>query len=182
MQAVGDDGVVHVLQPHLAQRFDLSGHPLANQMVNLLGNADRPRFGQGFEPCGDVDALTEDVIRFHDDIAQVDADAQRQLAAAPGEVRNGLLEFQREGDRRRGAGEFDQEAVAHGLHQAALVALDTRIDQVVAQPPDETVSARLVLFGKAAIADDVGGDDCRESAPGRFSRHRFRSLPLARSV
>src|SRR6267143_1677184 len=38
--------------------------------------ADPARLGQGFEPCGDIDAVAVDVAPVFDDIAEIDTDAE----------------------------------------------------------------------------------------------------------
>jgi hypothetical protein len=44
--------------------------------VRVIGNADATRFGDPFQPRGDVDAIAEDVVVVDDDIANVNADPE----------------------------------------------------------------------------------------------------------
>jgi hypothetical protein len=43
--------------------------------VGVLGDADPTRFGDAFEPGGDVDPVAEDVVALDQDVAEMDADA-----------------------------------------------------------------------------------------------------------
>ena len=61
------------------------------------------------------------------------------------------------------AGELDQQAVAHQLHNAAVMLFDLRIDQLGAMrllPRDRTT---LISLHEPGIPDHVSGKDCCKS-------------------
>src|SRR4029077_4782644 len=86
---------------------------------------------QGFDPCGDVDAVAVKVVALDDHIAEIDADAQldavvRLDTGVP--LGHRLLHFDRTAHRVDNAGKFHQQAVAGGLNDAPAVLGDLRID------------------------------------------------------
>ena len=111
-----------------------------------------PRLGQTFEPGGDVDAVAEDVALLDDDVALVNADAtldatvRRQWFIALGQSR---LHLGCAAQRVDNAGELDQEAVAGGLDDAAVMFADLRVDQLAVMRPEPLVGAFLVRAHQA---------------------------------
>ena len=75
-----------------------------------------------------------------------------------------LLHRDRAGDGFDNAREFDQDAVAGGLDDAALVLGDIGIDQLAAQRLEARQGAGLVLAHQPAIPRDIGREDGREPA------------------
>ena len=76
------------------------------------------RVGQSFDPCDDVDAVAVKVVVLHDDVAEIDADAQfdtvvRRDAGIP--LRPRLLHRDRAAHGTDDARNFHQHAVAGGL-------------------------------------------------------------------
>src|SRR6516164_4569874 len=64
--------VLDLLLAHIREReSELVAHLLANHPAD----ADPARLRQGFEPCGDIDAVAENVAFVDDDVADIDADA-----------------------------------------------------------------------------------------------------------
>ena len=57
------------------------------------------------------------------------------------------------------AGELGEKSVARGLHDAAAMRHDRRIDNLVADRPQACEGARVVAPHVPAVADDVGDDD-----------------------
>ena len=52
----------------------------AHLLVDLSRDASAARLRKRFQPRGDVDALTVDVLAFADHVAEIDADAQDDLS------------------------------------------------------------------------------------------------------
>jgi len=72
------------------------------------------------------------------------------------------LDRQRAGDGLDDTREFDQEAVAGGLDDAAFVLGDLGVDQLAAVGAEPSERARLVLPHQPAVARDIGGENDRE--------------------
>ena len=124
-----------------------------------------------FEPRRDIDAVAKDVVALDDDVAEVDADAEvdrplrRDVALAHRALdRDGAF------DRVDGAAELDQRAVAHHLDDAAVARGDGGIEHLAPDLSQRGERAGLVLAHHAAVADDVGGEDRRESSRDRLFR------------
>jgi hypothetical protein len=102
-----------------------------------------------------------------DDVAQVDANPEddpllfwnRGVALG-----HPTLHGDRAGDRLNDTRELDQDAVARGLDDAALVLSDLWIDQLATMGSEPRDSANLVLTHEASVADDIGGEYGREPA------------------
>jgi len=105
-------------------------------LLNAGRDADAARLGQAFEACCDIDAIAEDVAVLDNDVTLVDADAELDATAqgywgvALGHCRPAFRPAHQSVDD---AGELDQEPIAGGLDDAALVASDLRIDQLGAK-------------------------------------------------
>jgi len=102
-----------------------------------------------------------DVAFLDDDVADVDADAERD-ALVRGQVRLALGDaaLDRRGalDRIDHARELDQRIVAHQLHDPAVVLGDFRLDEVLTQRREARVGAFLVSRHQPRVADDIGGE------------------------
>src|SRR5215469_9176480 len=87
-----------------------------------LADADPARLGQCFEPSRQIDVVAVDVLVVGDDLAEIDADTERD-AALMGDIANGhrALPFDRAAHRVNDAGKFDQQSVAGGLDNATTV-------------------------------------------------------------
>jgi hypothetical protein len=66
------------------------------------------------------------------------------------------------------AGKFHQHAVAGGLHDAAAMASDPRIDQLVAQSLEPLEGRLLIGAHQARISRHIGGEDRGQAAVGAF--------------
>jgi hypothetical protein len=118
----------------LAQIVEGKGQPIADVIVDRIGDKHPAGVGQGFDPRRDIDAVALD-----DHVAEIDADAQldtivrRDACVALG---HRLLHRDRAADRIDDAGEPHQQAVAGGLDDAAMVLGDLRIEELAAQCPE----------------------------------------------
>ena len=134
--------------------------------IGVLGEADRARLGNSFEPRGDIDAIAHQVaVTLLDDIAEMDADAEldaaicRQAGVA---LDHAVLHFDRAAHRVDHAAELDEDAVAGALDDAAVVGRDGRVDESLRSALQPRQRAILVRAGEPAIADDIGDQDRRE--------------------
>src|ERR1700733_3653561 len=99
--------------------------------VGVVRQTYAARIGNIFQPCGDVDALSEDVVVVDDDVADVNADAKFDpplLRRGGILLRQPALNLHRAAHRIDGAGEFDQHAVACGLDDAAPMGSYRRVN------------------------------------------------------
>ena len=97
-----------------------------------------PGSAKAFEPRRDIDAVAEDVAVLDDDVAEIDADAELDaLLRGDTGIALGHPALHRDGAAHRidDAGEFDQQAVAGGLDDAAAVLGDVRVDQLAREAP-----------------------------------------------
>ena len=139
---------------------------VADLFVRRAGERDAAGLGQRLQAGGDVDAVAVDVVAVDDDVAQVDAYAEVHPFVI-GQARVALghhpLHLDGTGDRVDDAREFQQQAVAGGLDDAAAVGLDDGVGggAVVLEARQR---AGLVEPHQPAVAGDVGGDDRREPA------------------
>ena len=146
-------------------------------VVNVARDADFSRLGEGLEAGRDVHPIAQDVAVLDDDVANVDADAEREApvlrhrSLALGDDfldRDGAL------DRIDRAREFDQRAIAHQLDNAAVVFVDQRLDRLFPERLQARDRACFVGLDQAAVADHIRGQNRRQlSLDAR--RHRFAS-------
>ena len=90
---------------------------------------------------------------------ELDAVVRRQRGVAFG---HGRLHFGRASERVDDAGELDQQAVAGGLDEAAVMLGDFRIDHFGAQRLEPAERSFLIGTDQARIAGHIGGKDRRE--------------------
>ena len=120
--------------------------------------ADPTRFSERLQSGRDVYAIAVDVAVFNNDVAEIDTDAEydplilRRCRVALGHA---LLHRDRARDGLNDAWELDQNTVASGLDDAALVGGDARIDQFMAMGSEPCESTGLVLAHQPAISRDV---------------------------
>ncbi len=141
------------LAPHLAK--------------SVVGDANAARRGQPLEPCGDVDAIAEEIVAVEDHVAEIDPDPE--LDAAVGRIdgvalRHRLLHRDGTAHRVDDAAELGQHPVACGLDDAALMLGDAGIDQLIAVRLQPRERAFLVLAHQPAVARDIGRQDRRQPA------------------
>ena len=155
-----------VLDPLLAEIPARQVELVGDALVHHIGEADAARLGQSLEPSGDVHPVAEDVAIVEDHVAEVDAysiaDAARlrHLGLAVGH--RGL---DRDGafDGVDHARELDQQAIAGGLDDMAVVVGDLRVDQLATMRLLAHDRVLFVEFHKPGEADHVGGENCREA-------------------
>ena len=136
----------------------------------MLGQAERARLANAFQPRGDIDAVAQNVVGL-DHVAKMDADA---IDDALGLGRAGVaLDHQllhRDGAYNGGdhGGEFEQQAVAHRLDDAIRAIQRHRAGRLDILPyrPHHT---GLILAHQPGIASDVDSHDCSKTAGGGHS-------------
>ena len=168
-----------VREPWDAER---QGELVAHLLVDAGRQHDRAGLGQALQARRDVDRVAEHVLVGHDDVAEMQADAEG-LAALGGRAGVALdhaaLQLDRRAHRLDGAAELDQHAVAHRLDDAAMEALDHRRHQLGEMRTQVDERPLLVGAHQAAVAVDVGEQDGRETTVGARARHRRGCQPPA---
>ncbi len=167
MNGIAPHPLGDVLDLLLAEVLVAEAEDALDLLVDGPGDADPARFGQALEAGRHVHAVAVDVLALDDDLAEIDADAEVDLAVVrdTGVARgHRLLNLDGRLDGLGDAVELGQESVAGGLDDAAAVFLDLRVDEFVAQRLEADQSAGLVDLHQSRIAGDVGGDDGRQPA------------------
>src|SRR5262245_58294046 len=111
------------------------------------------------DTCRNVHAVAHQVVALDHDIADMDANAQRQ---APQVV--GFLYRLGAAYRLDSAGELDQEAVAHRLEEPPGVLGDLGLDHFGPQSVKLRQRARLVAADELRVADHIGHQDRGKAA------------------
>ena len=157
-----------VLELGRAEIDDGEIEPRFHLPVGVLGKTDRARFGDPFQPGGDIDAVAHQVaVALFDDVAQMNADAELDAAFcrhARVALDHGGLHFDRAAHRVDHAAKLDDPAIAGALHHASMMNGNGRIDQVAAQRPQTRERAVFIRPGEPAVADHVGDKDRRNFA------------------
>src|SRR6266404_4549930 len=123
-------------------------------------NTNGPR--NALQSRRNVDAVAEDVVPFHDHIAQVhpntefDSAILRQVDIA---IAHCALNLSRAPDRVYHAGEFHQHTVTGQLHNAPLLLRNPAIHKIGPHGFERFERPGFVLAHKSAVADHVGGKD-----------------------
>ena len=140
---------------------------VADQAVDLAGDADAARLRQALEPGRHVDAVAVDIVRLDDDVAEVDPHAEQHAAflrLIGVQLGHRRLDRHRALDRVDHAGELDQRAVAGLFHDSAVPLGDPRIDDLSQQLHQARMGRGLVHSHEAAVANNVRSQDRGEAA------------------
>jgi hypothetical protein len=142
-----------------------------------------PGIGQGFDPCGDVNAVAIEVVAFDDHVAEIDADAQldpagrRDTSIPPGHC---LRHRDHAAHRIDDAHKFHQHAVAGGLDDAAMMFADFPIEELAAQRFEAFERALLVRSHQPRIPRHIGGKDRGETSARSHPLHPALRSPSSR--
>jgi len=161
----------HVLEGDVELVADLVAHHPAD--------ADSARLGQGFETGGDVDPIAVDVALVDDDVADINADAELDaLFRGHADVALGhpALQIDRAAHRVDDAGEFDEEAIAGGLDDAAAVFDDLGVEKLAPVALQCGERAFLVQPHQPRVAGNIGGKDRGKAALNPFLSLRHRPI------
>jgi hypothetical protein len=131
--------------------------------IGVLGQADRARHANAFEPGGDVDPVAHQVaVALLDHVANVNPDAEFDspvLRHAGVALDEAVLNLDRTAHRIDHAAELDQAAVAGALDDPPMMRGDGGVDQVAPQAPKARERAILIRSREPAIADHIGDQD-----------------------
>ena len=147
----------------LAQVLEVQVEAAADLVVDLAGEADAARLGEALQARGHVHPVAIDVVALDDNVAEVDADPERDSLGFGHRVvtrRHRLLDFGGALNGVDDARELSEGAIAHQLDDAAAVLGELGLDQLPAVTLQPLESAELVLAHEAAVADHVSGEDC----------------------
>jgi hypothetical protein len=118
-----------------------------------------PPCRQRFEPGRQVDAIAVEILAIDHDVADIDADAEFDLAIIgdPGiAIMHAGLDLDSTARGVEHAAELDEEAVAHHLEDAPAVFRYGRIEELAAMLPKSAERAFLIGLHKSAVAHDIG--------------------------
>ena len=161
--------VVRVALPEVVGAEILIGKRqlLAHVLIGGLRDAHPAGLGQALQARREVDPVAVEVVALDDDVAEVDADPQLHppRLGQRGVARlHRLLHLDRALHRVDDTGEFHQHAVAHQLHQPAVVLRKQGLHDLAALLPEQGERSGLVLAHEPAVADHVRGENRREAA------------------
>jgi hypothetical protein len=132
--------------------------------MDHVGNANPTRFCNAFETGGNVDAVTMYVIALDDNVTEMDPNSKQQLSVfglVPVSPRGATLNVYRALNRIDDAAELDQEPIAHGFDEAAPMFVNCRVNNRVELIIETGARSCLIVSHESAVADDIGGKDCR---------------------
>jgi tetratricopeptide (TPR) repeat protein len=159
LQRIDPDRPFDVLELGRAEVGDRHVEPAAHLAISVLGQTNRARLGDAFEPRGDIDAIAHEIaVRLLHDVAKVDTDAKLDAALGrqPGVAfDHPTLHFDRAAHRVDHAAELDEAAVPGSLNDATVMHGDGRVDQVAAQGPKAGEDSILIHTRKPRVTDDV---------------------------
>ncbi|MEZ5864551.1 MAG: hypothetical protein R3D25_10985 [Geminicoccaceae bacterium] len=160
------DRLRQVLHRLRAERCEHRIQLAAHLVVDGARDAEPARGREAFEPCRDIDPISQDVVAVDDDVAEIDADAKAQpLVFRPRLAhRHRPLHKQRHPHRRHRRSEFDQQPVAHRLDDPPPGLRQRRVDHLRPRRPQPRDDALLVSRHQPRVADQIGGEDGRQPA------------------
>jgi len=157
----------NVLELLLAEVLEGVIELVANVVADHSAYCDPTRLGQSLQACGHVYPIAEDVITFHNHIAQVDPDPELDPLIRRG-VRIAIghtpLDLDRTTNRVHYARKLRQEAVASVLDDPAPVVRDLWIDQLLEMGLEPRVRPLLIHSHQARVSRHVGGEDRGKAA------------------
>ncbi len=144
-------GLRDVLELGRAEVRDGQVEPSLDLPIGLLRKTNPPRFGDPFQPRGDIDAVAHEVaVALLDDVADMDADAVlyallgRQAGVALGHAE---LHFDCAAHRVDHAAELNEDSIAGALDDPPAMHGDGRIDEIAAQRAQSGQYTFLVSAG-----------------------------------
>ena len=157
----------------LAHEFERSRDLTCDLIVDRTTDANATGIGQALEPGRHVDTVAQQVGTLDHDVAQVDAYAKtheailRQAGVALPEL---LLDFDGTAHRLYRAGKLGDHAVAGRTENTTAVAVDQPVNDL-AMGSERAESRFLVHIHEPAVADRVGGKNCRKPSLNSLLRH-----------
>ncbi|MCY1502857.1 hypothetical protein D9M68_369650 [compost metagenome] len=164
----------YVLDRVGAKRVEIAKEAPPHLVVYVAGDVDFAGTSHGLKPRGDNDAVAVKIAAFDDNIAEIDADAQKNSAVV-GKALIGcchaLLNIDRTGDRIHGTGKLHQHTIAHRLDDAAVVLADKGIENLLAAFFQRRKCTAFVQFDEPAVTDDIRSHDSGETPLSAFFSH-----------
>src|SRR4029077_6862463 len=147
-----------VLQLDLAPVDEAKIKLVAHLLVHRARDGDAAGVRDALDTRRDIHAVAHQVVALDHNVADMNADAQRQ---APQVV--GFLYRLGAAHRLNSAGELDKEAVAHRLEQPSSVLGDLGLDDLRTQCPKLSQRSGLVAAYELRVADHIGYQDRGEA-------------------
>ena len=132
--------------------------------IGVIRHANAARLGNAFQPRGDIDAVTEDVVVIKNDVTDMDTDAKfdplilRHSGVLLGDA---ALHFNRTAHRIYGAGKLDQHAVAGRLDDAASMGGYSGVNKGLSDSLQPGQRAFLVGTHQTAVTGDIRRQNSR---------------------
>gem|GEM_PF-2140727 len=170
-------GAGNVLQAFLTQIFERRSKTVLHIFMDATGYADTTWLGDFLKTCSHIDTIAEQVAAFGDHVADIDANTEADLAVCFDiSIAFGHANLKRESAPHGidGAGEFEQQAVAGGVGDAAAAFVDQLIDQFLSMSAQGAERSFLVLTNQTGVARNICGHDCCQLPVLAFHRR----LPL----
>src|SRR5262245_13896829 len=138
------------------------GQLAVDMLEHASRNAQPSGLRQSFKASRDVYAVPVEVIAFHHHITEINSDAEHDLLlfryVCIRRMHRGL-QFDGPFDGIDSAGELNQYAVAHELHNSAAISGYKRLENFSATAFEYGQSTGFVALHKAAVANYIGGQD-----------------------
>src|SRR4029450_3071875 len=106
-------------------------------------------------PAGDVDAVPLHIFAFDENVTQVDTYPEVQFLLRWNfsvMSRKGSLDIDGAAQRVDDTGQFDQQAIAHGLHQTAVVFSDAGFEDSLLECNESGPRSFLIAMALTAVA------------------------------
>ena len=153
--------VLEVLRPKVvANNLDLA----PDLPIGVIRHTNSARLGNAFQPCGNIDAVAENVVVIKNDVTDMDTDTKfdplilRHTGVLFG---NTTLNLDRASRRVHGAGELDQRAVAGGLDDAASVGGYSGVSKGVSDSLQPGQRAFFVSTHQTAVSGNIHRQNSR---------------------
>ena len=163
MKRINPDGVSDVLEFGRAEVADSEIQPTLDLPIGVLGETNRARLRDAFQPRGDLDSIAHQVaVGLFDHVAEMNANSKFDppvLIHAGVALSHAALNFDRAAHGVDHTAELDDRSVAGALDDAAAMGGDRGINQIAAEAPKARKRALLVGAGEPAIAHDVSNQN-----------------------
>src|SRR5262245_15154182 len=153
-----DDVLDMLFAPIVQRQSDLA----LEMIVGGTGDKDAAGLAKLFEAGSNVDTIAKQIIAIHDDVAEIDSDPKNDPSLARRDglyFCNLLLRRNRAVYRIDNGTKLSDCAIAHELHDAAMMLGKQRIDHFGAKLPDCGQGARFIALDEPGIADNIGSED-----------------------
>jgi hypothetical protein len=147
--------------------------PTGDILMCSAGNSDTTGFAKCLEPSGDIDAITENIITFDNQIAEVNTDTEDDTLVFIDRLVttcHGLLDVDHALGGIDDGGELQQQSIAHGLDDTTAVFGNLAIDQFRPMVSQRSKRAGFIHAHQARITDNISGYDGRQPTLSSF-RH-----------